>query len=76
VTIYGAIYHYGPVVDETLTNMYGKTTTSSWTNTDWFGYELMALVMDAALFVVYALMLGFIGLYLGSMHKPSPKTKE
>jgi hypothetical protein len=75
--IYAAIGpHYSAMVDDHLTSMYTKTTTSSWTNTDWFAYELMALIMDTALFIVFALVFGFIGLYVGSMRKPSAKTKE
>jgi hypothetical protein len=71
--VYGAIYHYGSLVDETLGNMYKNTNT--WTNTEWFAYEIMALTLDTALFTVYALVFGFIGLYVGSMRKPSAKTK-
>jgi hypothetical protein len=70
---YGALYHFGPRSDETLQNMYH---TSSWTNTDWFAYEEMILHIETTLPVVFALVFGFIGLYLGSMHKPSAKTKE
>jgi NOL1/NOP2/fmu family ribosome biogenesis protein len=50
--------------------------TSLWTNTDWFAYEEMILHIETTLPVVFALVFGFIGLYLGSMHKPSVKTKE
>jgi hypothetical protein len=71
--VYGAIYHYGLLADETLGNMYN---TSAWTNTNWFAYEIMGLTIDTALFIVYALVFGFIGLYVGSMRKPSAKTKE
>jgi hypothetical protein len=69
--VYGAIYHFGPLVDETLGNMYN---TSAWTNTNWFAYEIMALVMDTALFTVYSLVFGFIGLYAGSMLRKPKKT--
>jgi hypothetical protein len=72
--VYGAIYHYGWLADETLGNMYKNSAT--WSNTKWFAYELMALTTDTALFIVYALVFGFIGLYVGSMRKPSAKTKE
>ena len=34
------------------------------------------LVEWTAVPVVYALVFGFIGLYVGSMRKPSTKTKE
>ena len=71
--VYGAIYHYGALADETLSSMYNA---SGWTNTNWFAYEIMGLTVDTALFVVFALIFGFIGLYLGSMRKPPAKTKE
>ena len=70
---YGVIGHYSALVDEYLGNMY---STSSWTNTDWFAYEHMMLIELNVVPVVYALAFGFIGLYLGSMRKPSAKTKE
>lgn len=70
--VYAAIGpHFSAMIDENLTSMYTKTTTDSWTNTDWFAYELMVLVINTALFIVYALVFGFIGLYMGSMRKPS-----
>ena len=71
--VYGTIYHYGAMSDETLQSMYN---TSAWTNTNWFAYEIMMLVIAVALFVVFALVFGFIGLYIGSMRKTSSKTKE
>ena len=70
---YGAIGHYSDMVDENLRKMY---STSSWTTTDWFAYEHMALTELTAVPVVFALAFGFIGLYVGSMRKPSAKTKE
>jgi hypothetical protein len=71
--VYGPLGHFSAMVDEHLRNMY---STGSWTNTDWFAYELMALVMDAALFAVFALVFGFIGLYVGSMlRRPAKKEK-
>jgi hypothetical protein len=36
----------------------------------------MMLIIGVALFNVFALVFGFIGLYVGSMLKPSAKTKE
>ena len=69
--VYGAIYHYGAYTDETLSSMYN---TGSWTNTNWFAYEIMMLVIAVALFVVFALVFGFIGLYAGSMLKKPKKT--
>ena len=65
--------HYNAWVDENLRNMY---STGSWTNTDWVAFEHMMLVEWAVFPVVYALAFGFIGLYMGSMRKPSAKTKK
>jgi hypothetical protein len=72
IIVYGAISHYGLMVDENLQSMFSLTTTTP--NTSWFAYELMALTMDTAMFVVFALVFGFIGLYIGSMRKTSSKT--
>jgi hypothetical protein len=69
----GAIGHHNALTDETLRNTYH---TSSWTNTDWVAYETVALVLNTAVNVLGVLALGFVGLYLGSMLKPSAKTKE
>jgi hypothetical protein len=71
--VYGAIYHFGLMTDEILRNMYN---TSAWTNTNWFSYEVMMLGIDVALFVVFALVFGFIGLYVGSMLRKPKKTKK
>jgi hypothetical protein len=68
---YGAIGHYSALVDENLRNMY---STSSWTTTDWFAYEMMALHELTAVPVVYALAFNFIGLYLGSMLRKPRKS--
>jgi hypothetical protein len=65
--------HYGAWVAENLQNMY---STGSWTNTDWVAFEHMMLLEWTLFPIVYALAFGFIGLYLGSMRKPSAKTKE
>jgi hypothetical protein len=70
----GATGHYSNMVDENLKNTY--STWSSWTNTDWFAYEHMALLELTAVLAVFGLVFGFIGLYVGSMRKPSVKTKE
>jgi hypothetical protein len=70
------IGHYNAWADENLTNMYGKTATSSWSNAQWFWYESALLTLVASLYAVYTLVFSFIGLYLGSMRKPSAKTKE
>ena len=71
--IYGAIGHYDAAIDEYLQDTY---STGSWTNTDWVAFEHMMLVEWTVFPVVYALAFNFVGLYLGSMRKPSAKTKE
>jgi hypothetical protein len=65
--LYGAIGHYNALVDENLQKMY---SIGSWTNTDWYSYEVMSLYLSTALNCVILLVLGFIGLYAGSMLKP------
>ena len=65
--------HYNAWVDENLRNTY---STSSWTNTEWVAFEHMMLIEWTLFPVVYALVFNFIGLYVGSMRKPSAKTKE
>jgi hypothetical protein len=66
--------HYPLFIDDQLSNMYNNTT--SWTNAQWFWYETMYLMLVATVYAVFSLLFGFIGLYLGSMRKPSAKTKE
>jgi len=71
----GAIaMHYPLFIDEQISNMYSNTI--SWSNAQWFWYELTYLMLIATVYAVYSLLFGFIGLYLGSMRKPSAKTKE
>ena len=69
----GAAGHSSALTDENLQNMY---QTGSWTNMDWVAYEMVAGVLIIAVNVLGVLALGFAGLYLGSMRKPSAKTKE
>jgi hypothetical protein len=49
-------------------------STSGWTTTDWLGYSQLVLVMMAAFNVVFALVFGFIGLYIGSMLRKPKKS--
>jgi hypothetical protein len=57
------------VMEESLESMF---STSGWTTTDWLGYSHVALVMMVAFNVVFALVFGFIGIYVGSrLRKPS-----
>jgi xanthosine utilization system XapX-like protein len=62
--------YYSASVKETLQSMY---STGAWTTTDWYVYEQLALVEQVALNVVLALVLGFIGLYAGSMLRKPKK---
>ncbi len=71
--LYSGVGHYNAVADEALQKMF---STGSWTNMDWFTFETMYLYVNTALNAVFDLVLVFIGLYLGSMRKPSAKTKE
>ena len=63
--------YYSALVKETLQSMY---STGAWTTMDWFVYEHLHTCMQVALNVLLALVLGFIGLYIGSMLRgPSGK---
>jgi hypothetical protein len=68
--VYATLPYFGTVLNDTLSNTY---STGSWTHTDWFSYELMFLTIELALFAAFGLVFGFIGLYIGSMRKPSAK---
>jgi hypothetical protein len=65
--------HYPLYIDDQLSSMYN---TISWTDAQWFWYETTYLMLVATVYAIFSLLFGFIGLYLGSMRKPSPKTKE
>ena len=65
--------HYTTLIDENLQKMF---STGSWTTTDWYAYETLALIEQTALNVVYVLVFSFIGLCVGSMRKLPAKTKE
>jgi hypothetical protein len=49
-------------------------STSGWTNSDWFGYSFLGIVMLVAFNVIFALVFSFIGLYAGSMLRKPKKT--
>jgi hypothetical protein len=63
--------YYGAWAKETLQSMY---STATWATMDWFVYEGMVTFLDVALNVVLTLVLGFIGLYVGSMLRKPKKT--
>jgi hypothetical protein len=64
--------HKNAAADEYLNSMY--PTHGSWTDTDWVAYEGMMLNMVSALYIVFALVFGFIGLYAGLMLRKPKKT--
>jgi hypothetical protein len=74
VTYFTSARHHGLYVDEYLNNTYSSHVT--WTNENYVAYEMMVLFMYAGVVLVYSLALCFVGLYVGSMRKPSAKTKE
>ena len=55
--------YMGAIMEEGLESMF---STSGWATTDWLGYSTFMLFMMAAFNVVFALVFGFIGLYVGS----------
>jgi hypothetical protein len=73
VTFMGAVPHYGYWVDDYINSTY---PTHGVTNENWMAYENMMLFALTAAFAALSLVLGFIGLYVGSMRKPSAKTKK
>jgi hypothetical protein len=71
VPFFGTVRHYGNWVDDYINSTY---PTHGVTNQDLMAYESMVLFMIGAYNVAISFVLGFIGLYLGSMRKPSAKT--
>ena len=67
----GATAHYSAWVDENLKNMYN---TTSWATVDWFWFEMTLTMAITAVYGVFTLVFGFLGLYAGSMRKTSAKT--
>jgi hypothetical protein len=63
--------YMGATMEDGLESMF---STSGWTTTDWLGYSQLVLVMMAAFNVVFALVFGFIGLYVGSMLRKPKKS--
>jgi len=70
ITFSGNSYYWA-YIKESLQNMY---STGAWTTTDWFVYEQLALFMNVALNVSLTLVVGFIGLYAGSMLRKPKKS--
>jgi hypothetical protein len=69
---YAANGSYSTMVQDSLKSTYSDT--GSWTSTKWFAYEQLVLIGNLALNAALGLVFGFIGLYLGSIRKPSAKT--
>jgi hypothetical protein len=63
--------YYAAWTKETLQSMF---QTGSWTTMDWFAYEELALTEMLVLNVVLALVLGFVGLYAGSLLRKPKKS--
>jgi len=63
--------YYTTWVTEYLQSNY---STGAWTTTDWYVYGQLVLAGQVALNVLLALVLGFIGLYIGSMLRKPRKS--
>jgi hypothetical protein len=68
---FGAARHSGLWVDEYIDSTYPSHGV---TNNDWMAYEFAVLFGIVGLSAALSFALGFVGLYLGSMRKPSAKT--
>jgi hypothetical protein len=69
--MFSGIGHYSTYIDEGLRNMF---STGPWTTTDWVSYEAMSVAANTALDEFFVLVLGFIGLYIGSMLRKPRKS--
>jgi len=63
--------YYSAWTKETLQGMF---STGAWTTMDWFVYQQLVTFFNLALNAVLALVLGFIGLYVGSMLRKPKKS--
>jgi hypothetical protein len=63
--------YYNAWVTEYLQSTF---STGAWTTTDWYVYGQLVLAGQVALNVLLALVLGFIGLYVGSMLRKPKKS--
>ena len=62
--------YVGTVIEQEMEKVF---STSGWTTLDWLAYSQLLLLMILALNVVFYLIIGFVGLYAGSMLR-KPKT--
>ncbi|MFB0567358.1 MAG: hypothetical protein ACETVM_02075 [Candidatus Bathyarchaeia archaeon] len=58
-------------ITEGLESMF---STGGWTTSDWVSYSALLMEMIVAMYVVYALVFGFIGLFIGSMLRKPEKS--
>jgi len=61
----------GVSMQEVLESMF---QTSGWTTMEWIAYAQLVFVMIVALNIVFALVFGFIGLYIGPMVRKTKKS--
>ena len=65
-----ALAHWGLMAEEAYQGQYGTTLTTS----EWVSWEMMYLDVFTFIVVVIALVLGVVGLYVGSMLKRPAKS--
>jgi len=63
--------YFSAYLKETLQSMF---STGAWTTMDWFVYTQLGLLEGIVFNVVLVLVLGFVGLYAGSMFRMPKKT--
>ena len=73
VISFPALAHWNPLVEEAYEAANPGTTLSK---SEWLGVESMALAQVMFIDVVMVLVLGFIGLYVGSMLRRPAKSGE
>jgi len=74
VMVPAGLAHWGLMAEEEFKAMYPDTTLS--TNSEWVSWEMMYKDSFMFLIVGIALVLGFMGLYVGSMLKRPEKSQK
>jgi len=69
-----ALPHWGLAVEEAYKDMY--TETATWSTSEWLAAENIAITNMVFFNVVMVLVLGFIGLYVGSMLRRPAKSRK
>ena len=67
IIVFSGNSYYWANIKENLQTMY---STGTWSTMDWFAYEQLVMLMNVALNAFVTLVVGFVGLYLGSLLKP------